>query len=239
MPNEECNRNRKTFYLGFHFNPHFQLCFWIKGTFLHHGYRSSGIRGILKLLVHGSANINYGQTSRIQDVCFCDKLFKQECLPHWFCSSSVLFMFRNICAQQNHNEGICLCSGTNWSVSSTTIWAMVAFVAKMTELDLLLHVLPCCVCVAGERWERLFMHITVRINGSAPARLFVSHFWLLSDRPDCSYYHRLSGITLNSATHATCIARQHRLSASLKSGAEVGSVSATDLNAPVSHLFCV
>lgn len=27
---------------------------------------------------------------------------------------------------------------------------MVAFVTKMTELDLLLHVLPCCVCVVGD-----------------------------------------------------------------------------------------
>lgn len=230
---------------GFYFNPHFQLCFWIKGTFLHHGYRSSGVRGILKLLVKETAYINDGQTSCIQEVCFCEELFKQEWLPLWFCSSSVLFLFRNICAQQNPNEGISLCSGTNWSVSSTTIWAMVAFVTKMTELDLLLHVLPCCVCVVGEEdalgtavyaRHRLYQPLCA---GEAFSVTILASQWQtgLLVLPPALRYHTEQCNT--PSLHSMTASFEHFTKESTLRGAEVRSVSTTVLNAPIPHLFCV
>lgn len=200
-----------------YFNPHFQLCFWIKGTFMHHGYRSSAASGVKE-----TAYIN--ERSRIQDVCFRDELFKRECLPLWFCSSSVLFMFRNSRAQQNHDEGICLCSGTNWSVSPTTIWAMVAFVTEMTELDLLLRVLPCLLCfvsrvTATERWgAAVYAHHRLAQPLCAGEAFFCVTFlasrWqtgLLALPPALRYHAEQRN------THATCVAWPHRFGISLTS----------------------
>lgn len=81
---------------------------------------------------------------------------------------------------------------------------MVAFVTQMTEMDLLF-----VACFAVLRWcvvgneDTLGMAVYARycINCSALWRLPVSDQRLLSDGPDRSCYHQLSGIALNSAQH--------------------------------------
>lgn len=73
----------------------------------------------------------------------------------------------------------------------------------------------------------------------------MSHYWLLSDRLDRSYYHQLSGITLNSAEH-----NLHSMTASFEDftkdstlhTAAVRAISTTVLillKVPIPHLFCL